>query len=92
MRQGRQDSNLRPTVLETAALPAELRPSASGRIVALAAMLSQRRALGLLFLILTLGFAAIAIAAGREGVWVIAFAAAALGGWMATMSLRLLRP
>jgi hypothetical protein len=55
-------------------------------------MLSQRRALGLLFLILTLGFAAIAIAAGREGVWVIAFAAAALGGWMATMSLRLLRP
>ncbi len=25
-RQGRQDSNLRPTVLETAALPTELRP------------------------------------------------------------------
>ena len=88
-RQGRQDSNLRPTVLETAALPTELRPSASGRIVALAAMLSQRRALGLLFLVLTLGFAGIAIAAGREGVWVIAFAAAALGGWMATCRSRL---
>jgi hypothetical protein len=63
-----------------------------GPIVALAAMLSQRRALGLLFLVLTLGFGAIAVAAGREGVWVVAFAAAALGGWMATMSLRLLRP
>ena len=58
----------------------------------MAAMLSQRRALGVLFLVLTLGFVAIAIAAGREGVWVIAFAAAALGGWMATMSLRLLKP
>ena len=55
-------------------------------------MLSQRRALGVLFLVLTLGFAAIAFAAGREGVWVIAFAATALGGWMAMMSLRLLRP
>ena len=55
-------------------------------------MPSQRRVLGLLFLVLTLGFAAIAFAAGREGVWVVAFAAAALGGWMATMSLRLLRP
>ena len=55
-------------------------------------MLSQRRALGLLFLVLTLGFAGIALAAGREGVWVVAFAAAALGGWMGTMSVRLLRP
>lgn len=55
-------------------------------------MLSQRHALGLLFLVLALGFAGIALAAGREGIWVIAAAAAALGGWMATMSFRLLRP
>ena len=53
-------------------------------------MLSQRHALGLLFLVLGLGFGGIAIASGREGVWVIAVAAAALGGWMLTMSLRLL--
>ena len=52
--------------------------------------MSQRHALGLLFLGLTLVFAGIAVAAGREGVWVVALAAAALGGWMATMSLRLL--
>ena len=55
-------------------------------------MLSQRHALGLLFLVLALGFAGIALAAAREGIWVIAAAAAALGGWMATMSFRLLRP
>ena len=53
--------------------------------------MSQRHALGLLFLALGVGFAGIAYAAGREGVWVIAVAAAALGGWMLTMSLRLLR-
>ena len=54
-------------------------------------MLSQRHALGLLFLFLALGFGGIALAAGREGVWVISLAAAALAGWMATMSFRLLR-
>ena len=54
-------------------------------------MLSQRHALGLLFLALTVGFGGIAVAAGTAGVWVIAGAAAALTGWMATMSLRLLR-
>jgi hypothetical protein len=53
-------------------------------------MLSQRHALGLLFFALALGFGGIALAAGREGVWVIAAAAAALGGWMLTMSVRLL--
>ena len=53
--------------------------------------MSQRRALGLLFLVLGLGFAGIAYASGREGVWVIALAAAVLGGWMLTMSARLLR-
>jgi hypothetical protein len=52
--------------------------------------MSQRRALGLLFFAIALGFGGIALAAGREGVWVVAAAAAALGGWMATMSLRLL--
>jgi len=53
-------------------------------------MLSQRHALGLLFLVLSLGFGGIALAAGREGVWVICLASAALGGWMLTMSVRLL--
>jgi hypothetical protein len=53
--------------------------------------MSQRHALGLLFLALGVGFAGIAYASGRAGVWVIAVAAAALGGWMLTMSLRLLR-
>ena len=56
----------------------------------MALMISQRHALGMLFLALALGFGGIALASGREGVWVIAAAAAALGGWMLTMSLRLL--
>ena len=54
------------------------------------ARMSQRHALGLLFLVLGLGFGGIAVAAGRAGVWVVALAAAALGGWMLTMSFRLL--
>ena len=58
----------------------------------MAGMLSQRHALGLLFLVLAVGFAGIALAAGREGIWVIAVAAAALAGWMGTTSFRLLRP
>ena len=53
--------------------------------------MSQRHALGLLFLVLTAAFAVIAYSSGREGVWPIALAAVALGGWMLTMSLRLLR-
>lgn len=65
-------------------------PSLS-RIVALPRMLSQRHALGLLFLALALGFAFIAYSSGRAGFWVIAAPAAALGGWMVTMSWRLLR-
>ena len=48
-------------------------------------MLWERHALGLLFLVLTLGFGGIALAAGQAGQWVIALAAAALGGWMLTM-------
>jgi hypothetical protein len=54
-------------------------------------MPSQRHALGLLFLVLTLGFGLVALAAGQAGVWPVALAAAALGGWMATMSIRLLK-
>ena len=54
-------------------------------------MLSQRHALGLLFLALALVFVFIAVSSGRAGFWVITAAAAALGAWMLTMSLRLLR-
>ena len=54
-------------------------------------MLSQRHALGLLFFVLALGFAVIAVAAARASVWVITLAAAALSGWMITMSFKLLR-
>jgi hypothetical protein len=52
--------------------------------------MSQRHALGLLFLAIALGFAGISVAAGRAGVWVVAAAAAALCAWMGTMSVRLL--
>jgi hypothetical protein len=54
-------------------------------------MLSQKHALGLLFLVLGVGFAGIALSSGRAGFWVIALPAAALGAWMVTMSFRLLR-
>jgi hypothetical protein len=54
-------------------------------------MFSQRHALGLLFLALALGFGFIAFEAAQAGQWVIAAASAALGGWMVTMSFRLLR-
>jgi succinate-acetate transporter protein len=53
---------------------------------------SQRRALGTLFLVLSVAFAALAIAAARDDVWVIAFAAAVLGLWLFTMAVRGLRP
>jgi hypothetical protein len=52
--------------------------------------MSQRHALGLLFLALAAAFAVIAYSAGREGVWPVTLAALVLGGWMLTMSLRLL--
>ena len=50
--------------------------------------MSQRRALGVLFLVLAVGLAGIAVAAFRSSVWPIAFAAAILSGWLATMALR----
>ena len=46
----------------------------------------QRRALGLLFLLLTLAFALIAIASIRAGQWIIGAAAVAVGGWLATLA------
>jgi hypothetical protein len=57
---------------------------------------SQRRALGALFLLLASGFAGVAYAAGDGaggdvGRWVIVVAAAALAVWLATMAVRALR-
>jgi len=46
----------------------------------------QRRALGVLFLLLTLAFALIAVASIRAGQWVIAVAALAVGSWLATLA------
>jgi hypothetical protein len=46
----------------------------------------QRRALGLLFLLIALGFSGVAVAAARADRWVIAGAAAALALWMATLA------
>ena len=59
VQQGRRDSNPRPTVLETAALPTELRPWAHGIVarLILASLLRvrQRPAMGALFSLLALG-------------------------------------
>jgi hypothetical protein len=57
---------------------------------------SQRRALGGLFSVLTLAFAAMAVwaAAGAGGSlrrWVVAAAAAAIGAWFASLAWPLLR-
>ena len=59
-------------------------------------MPSQRRALGALFLFLSLGFAGIAAAAivsgaGARG-WVVGAAAAAIGVWLLSLAVRALRP
>jgi hypothetical protein len=58
---------------------------------------SQRRALGALFVCLTLAFAGVAIASawgagGTVGRWVIAFAAAAIAAWLASLAWRALGP
>jgi len=52
----------------------------------------QRRALGLLFAVLSVGLAMIAIFSALEGgrAWVIAFAAAALALWMGGLARRAL--
>jgi hypothetical protein len=52
---------------------------------------SQRRALGVLFLVLTAGFAFIAAAALLARVWPIGAAAAALAAWLSTLAWRGLR-
>jgi len=52
---------------------------------------AQRRALGALFLVLTLVFAGVAVAGGAAGQWVIAAAAAVLTVWMAGLALKALR-
>jgi hypothetical protein len=86
--QGRQDSNLQPPVLETGALPVELRPSARRHCTGV-----RRRPLGALFLLLAVGFAAIGLFAARAGgtAWVIAVAAVALAVWMGESAFRMLR-
>jgi hypothetical protein len=58
---------------------------------------SQQRALGALFLCLTLDFAGVAIASawgasGAVGRWVVAFAAAAIAAWFGSLAWRMLRP
>ena len=48
----------------------------------------QRRALGVLFLVLAAGFGGIAYAAATADQWVIVAASGALGLWMAGLSAR----
>ena len=50
--------------------------------------MQQRHALALLFVVLCLAFAGIAVAAARAGVWVIALAAGALGVWLGSLALK----
>jgi hypothetical protein len=53
---------------------------------------SQRRALGLLFLVLAVGLGAVAVLSALQGgrAWVVAIAAAAIGLWLADLSRRAL--
>ena len=90
-RQGRQDSNLQPPVLETGALPVELRPyalPARGHCTGV-----RRRPLGALFAVLAAGFAAVGLLAALAGgtAWVIAVAAGVLAVWMGESAFRMLR-
>lgn len=52
----------------------------------------QRRSLGVLFVVLTLAFGGIAVAAAVAGQWVIFAAAAAIALWLAGLAARALRP
>ena len=58
-------------------------------------MPSQRRALGALFALLAFGFAGVATAAIASGsgarAWIVGFAAAAIGLWLAGLAFRALR-
>jgi L-serine deaminase len=53
----------------------------------------RRRPLGVLFLVLSVGFAAVAIfaASAGGGAWVIALASGALAVWMGELAYRALR-
>jgi hypothetical protein len=86
--------NLQPPVLETGALPIELRPSVAPLIVSL--RLRHHPAVGrfsmpALFSLLTALFSVIAYAGASHGQWVIAAAAAALAVWMGSFAWASLR-
>lgn len=53
----------------------------------------QRRALGVLFVVLAVGLLLIAVFSALEGgrAWVIALAAAVLGAWLGDLGRRILR-
>jgi hypothetical protein len=58
--------------------------------------ISQRRALGALFAFLALALGGVAFAAGwgaggSAGRWIVAFAAASVAVWLASLALRALR-
>lgn len=54
----------------------------------------QRRLLGLLFAVLAVGLAAIAVLSALEGgrAWVVALAAAVLAAWLGDLARRMLGP
>jgi hypothetical protein len=53
---------------------------------------SQRRVLGVLFLVLALAFAGIAFAAGTAEQWIVVGASAAIALWLGGLALRGLKP
>jgi formate hydrogenlyase subunit 3/multisubunit Na+/H+ antiporter MnhD subunit len=53
---------------------------------------SQRRALGVLFLVLALAFAGIAFAAGAAEEWIIVGASAAIALWLGGLAVRGWKP
>ena len=77
-----------------ASTPATNEPENGARVTTIrpVAAPSQRRALGVLFLLLALAFGGIAVAAGSAGQWIIVATAAAIALWMAGLALRGLRP
>jgi predicted lipid-binding transport protein (Tim44 family) len=88
--------NLQPPVLETGALPIELRPWVAEANGTAASEWQhpgvQRRLLGLLFAVLAVGLGLIAFFSALEGggAWVIALAAAALAFWLGDLARRAL--
>ena len=78
--------NLQPPVLETGALPIELRPWAAVTECSLGSV--QRRALAVLFLLISLSIGAIAVYSALSGgrAWVIALAAAGLALWIGDLA------